>query len=142
MKKILVIGVKNTFRSIIASQYLGKLIAEKALPDISVISAGVMAFPDIPAEPEAVTQLEKLGISGAFVSTPLKKTDIAEADIIITMSEKIKAAILMKFPDALKVHTLSETAGLAGDVEASETCGGQIKELIEKGFEFMTGVKY
>lgn len=57
-----------------------------------------MDFSDIPAEPEAVVSLEKSGIKGDFKSSPLNKQAAIDAVLIITMGEKIKNAILGKFP--------------------------------------------
>lgn len=99
MHKILVVGSKNTYRSIIVSEYLKKVLKDNAKTETEVLSAGIMAFPDIPAEPEAVESLGQIGISGGFKSGPLSKQAVMDAVLILTMSEKIKNAILGKFPD-------------------------------------------
>jgi protein-tyrosine-phosphatase len=134
MKKILVVGSKNTYRSIILGEYLKKVFQEKEMSDIDVKCAGIMAFPGIPAEKEAVSQLELRGVSGAFVSSLLDKESVLDADIIITVSEKIKGAITGKFSDKSScVFTAKELSGETGDITATESLGAEIKELVEKG---------
>ncbi|HRU40000.1 MAG TPA: low molecular weight protein arginine phosphatase [Candidatus Goldiibacteriota bacterium] len=98
MKNILVVGGRNTCGSIVAAGLMAKCLAEKGRSDTAVASAGIMAFPGIPAEEEAVKTLEKNGISGSFCSSALTKKQVEEADLIITMTRKIKEAILAKFP--------------------------------------------
>ncbi len=108
MRKILVVGGKNTYRSLIVSEYLKKALKDKAKTETEVLSGGIMAFSGIPIEPEAAVCLAKAGITGEFTSSPLGKQAVLDADLILTMSEKIKNAILGKFPDIRgKVFTFS-----------------------------------
>ena len=108
MRKILVVGGKNTYRSLIVSEYLKKALKDRAKTGTEVLSAGIMAFPGIPIEPEASVSLANAGIIGGFTSSPLGKQAVLDADLVLTMSEKIKNAILGKFPDMQsKVHTFS-----------------------------------
>ncbi len=137
MKKILVVGSKNTYRSIIVAEYLKKAISLKGKSGFEVSSGGIMAFPDIPAEPAAVEQLENLGISGEFKSKALSKQAVKEADIILTMSDKIKAAILIKFPDrAPVVYTFKSFFGAGdGEFSAGPDTGSEASVIIEKGID-------
>jgi protein-tyrosine-phosphatase len=141
MKKILVVGIENTCRSIIASEYLKKAVIDKGKSGIEVSCAGVRAFPDIPADPAAVAGLKTLGIEGEFKSKPLSKQEVAEAGIIVTMEPRIKGAIAGKFPDkAPVIFTLKELAG-EGDSEITTSVGvaTEIKGMIDKCIEKITG---
>jgi len=140
MKKILVVGSKNTYRSIIVAEFLKKALKDKGNNGVEVKSAGIMAFPDIPAEPEAVSQLKSLGIDGEFKSSPLQKQSVAEADLILTMSDKIKTAISGKFSDkAAVIHAFKSYAGGSGDLEASAGLGDEVKGLVEGSIDKFAG---
>jgi protein-tyrosine-phosphatase len=87
---------------------------------LEVQSAGLAAFPGLPAAPEAVEAcLEKgVDISG-HQSQPLGKELVLQSDLILTMTSKHKEMILKKMP-ALegKVREFSEFAGAgAQDIE-------------------------
>jgi protein-tyrosine-phosphatase len=138
MKKILVVGSKNTYRSIIVCEYLKKALSDNAKTETEVLSAGIMAVPDIPADPDAVLSLEKAGIRGDFRSSPLNKQAAIDAVLIITMSEKIKNAILGKFPGMQsKVSTFAyffsgkelEMAAVPG---FAETAAGLIDKNLDR----------
>ena len=79
MKKVLIVGGKNTCRSIVACECLKKILQDKGETGVSVDMAGIMAFPDIPAEAEAVEALKGAGITGDFKSKPLSKKAKASA---------------------------------------------------------------
>lgn len=141
MKKILIVGIENTCRSIITAEYLRKTLKDKGKTGVEVAGAGVRAFPDIPADAAAVIALEKLGIEGDFKSRPLSKQEVVEASLIITMSQKIKAAISGKFADkAAVIYTLKELAGEPEDeMQPSEGIAEQIRQMIDKGFSKISG---
>lgn len=141
MKKILIVGAENTCRSIVAAEYLKKAVKDKGKTGIEVTGAGIRAFPDIPADPAAVAGLKSLGIDGEFKSKPLSRQEVLDAALLITMSPKIKAAIAGKFADkAASIFTLREIAGEAeADIIASDSMTGEIKAMIDKGFDKITG---
>jgi protein-tyrosine-phosphatase len=141
MKKILIVGSQNTCRSIIAAEYLKKAVKDRGKTGIEVSGAGIMAFPDIPADSVAVAGLKRLGIEGEFKARPLSRQEVLDAALLITMSPKIKAAIAGKFADkAAAILTLKEAAGEAeADITASDTLAEEIKAMIDKGFDKITG---
>lgn len=138
LRKILVVGMQNTYRSVITAEVIKKSAAGTGL---EVECAGVMAFPGIPVEPEAAAQLKTMGIEGEFVSNPLTKPAVAGADMIITVTEKIKGAICAKFPDkAGSVFTLLELAGEPGrDLEAGASTGGTVSAAVAKAMQKISG---
>jgi protein-tyrosine-phosphatase len=142
MKKILIVGSQNTCRSIVAAEYLKKAVKDRGKTGIEVSAAGIMAFPDIPADPAAVAGLKNLGIEGEFKSSPLSRQEVLDAALMITMSPKIKAAISGKFAEkAAIIFTLREIAGEAeADIKASDKLAEEIKAMIDKGFDKIAGV--
>ncbi len=111
MKKILIVGEQNIFRSIIIAEILNFILKQKGKNDFEVKSAGIFAMLDIPMEEEAKTELKKY-VNSDFSSKPLLKQDVKEADIILTINSKIKNAILNKFPEKNNaIFTVKEFAG-------------------------------
>jgi protein-tyrosine-phosphatase len=141
LRKILVVGMQNTCRSIVTAELIKKAAKEKGVSGIEVDCAGVMAFPGIPLEAEAAAQLKSLSIEGEFSSKPLTKQAVSDAELIITMTEKIKNAISAKFPDkAAAVATLKELAGETDrDLAPSEKLGEEVKNAVEKAFDKIKG---
>jgi protein-tyrosine-phosphatase len=141
MKKILIVGSHNTCRSIIAAEYLKKAIKDRGKAGVEVSTAGIMAFPDIPADHIAIAGLKNLGIAGEFKSRPLGRQEVMDAALIITLSQRIKAAILGKFAEkAGIIYTLKEIAGEPEtDITVSEKIVQEIKVMIDKGFNKIAG---
>jgi protein-tyrosine-phosphatase len=137
MKKILVVGSKNTYRSIIVAEVLKSAIAAKGKNGFEVQSAGIMAFPDIPAEPEAINQLKDINIEGDFRSRPLDKRSVADADMILTMSGKIRSAIIAKFPEKSGLTQVFGVffGGEAFDLASGPGVAGEAAGIITKGFD-------
>lgn len=121
MKKILIVGEQNIFRSIVIAEFLNFILKQKEKNDFDVKSAGVFAMMDIPAEEGAKEELKKYNINGDFYSKPLLKQDVENADFILTINSKIKNAILNKFPEKKDfIYTVKEFAGDT-DKDISET---------------------
>ncbi len=80
---------------------------------LSVFSAGLAAFPGVPAAPEAVEAAKEKGFDlEPHQSQPLSKPLVLESDLIVTMTARHKEMILKKMPDlSPKVRMLSEVAG-------------------------------
>lgn len=132
MKKILVVGSKNTYRSIIIGAFLKKFISDNEISGIKVNSAGIMAISDIPADSDAIQELAALGVTGDFKAAILTKQAVLEADLILTMSDKIRSAIVLKFPEVSgKIFNfINYFSGVKSDVTAEIGLGKNIAKLI------------
>jgi protein-tyrosine-phosphatase len=142
MKKILIVGMGNTCRSIVAAEYLKKALKDRGNTGILVFSAGVRAFPDIPADNYASDGLKSLGIEGEFRSRALSRQDVTDASLIITMSPRIKSVIAGKFGEKADfIFTIKEISGEAeSEITASDKLAGEIKAMIDKGYDKIAGV--
>lgn len=143
MMKILIVGMENTCRSIMAAEYLRKLAYERAAAGMEIFSAGIRAFLDIPAEPVVVEALKKSGITGDFRSRPLARQDIADAGLVLTVNQRIRDMIASKFPDkAEAIMTLNAVSGRAEkDITSDENGLTEIKDMIEAGYDRIAGMK-
>lgn len=125
-RKILFICHANTSRSIIAEALLKRMIEERALHDhLTVESGGIASYARDGAlvSMDARLVLRDAGIhlpTGA-VSTDLKRNRhlIAEADLILAMTDQQVRMLRESFPEAAEkeVFTLKAFAGGAGDIE-------------------------
>jgi protein-tyrosine-phosphatase len=125
-----------------AEGLLKKMAGEKGW-NLTVSSAGIAAFPGVPASPEAVDAAREKGFSlEAHQSQPLSKPLVLESDQILTMTAKHKEMIVKKMPAlASKVSMLSEIAG-EGEKDIEDPAGqsldvyrevlNQIESLLNK----------
>ncbi len=130
-RKVLFVCTGNTCRSPLAEGLLKKMAREKGW-DLGVCSAGLAAFPGVPAPLEAVEAAREKGFSlEAHLSQPLSKPLVLESDLILTMTAKHKEMILKKMP-ALgpKVNMLSEMAG-EGERDIEDPAGQPIESYRE-----------
>jgi protein-tyrosine-phosphatase len=110
---------------------------------VEVQSAGLAAFPGLPATLEAVEVCQEKGVDlSSHQSQPLGKDLVLQSDLILTMTAKHKEMILKKMP-ALegKVRQFSEFAG-DGEVDVEDPIGqplevyrqvrGQLEGFIQK----------
>ena len=91
---------------------------------VEVQSAGLAAFPGLPATFEAVEVCREKGVDlSSHQSQPLGKDLVLNSDLILTMTSKHKEMILKKMP-ALegKVRQFSEFAG-GGVVDVEDPIG-------------------
>jgi protein-tyrosine phosphatase len=81
---------------------------------VTVTSAGTAAGAGLPIEPRAAVQLVRLGGDAEdFRSRRLTATMISEADLVLAMSDRLRAETLQVLPRALrKTFTLGELAGI------------------------------
>lgn len=108
MNSILFICIGNICRSPMAEGLL-----KHAVPDMAVLSAGISALVDKPADPLAVQIMREQGIDiGAHRARNLSAWMVRDADVILTMDARQKRFIEMHYPEsANKVFRLCEAAG-------------------------------
>lgn len=115
----------NTCRSPMAQIMLHELLAENG-GAFKVLSAGTHAATGAPAAGPAVGVMEELGLDlNSHSSTMLSPELVAEADLLLTMTEAHKNYVIDSYPHAsAKTFTLKQFAGLDGDV--GDPFGGDV----------------
>lgn len=108
---ILFICTGNTCRSPMAEGILRELAKEKGL-DIKVKSAGLVATEDGDISRDAISTLKDIGIDISDIRSKSVNEDlIQEADLILTMSQRHKGNLTLKYPYIReKVFLLNEYA--------------------------------
>lgn len=147
VRKIVFVCTGNTCRSYMA-EYLYRNLLEKRMAEedvsacaISVSSAGIFATEGSAGSRMAEEVLaEEFGIESADHRAKMLTYDRAhEADLILTMTEGHKLAIVRAFPDLEnKVYTLGEYGGgqdvedpFMGSYRTYSACANQIIQLIK-----------
>ncbi len=129
--KVLFVCTGNTCRSPMAEAIMNK-IAEENDMNVSASSAGIMAEENVPASENAVTAMSEMNIDiSGHLSHQATEADIAEADIILTMTAGQKMLLAGAAPE--KIYTLCEFAGSGGDI--SDPYGGDLDEYRETAQE-------
>jgi protein-tyrosine phosphatase len=110
MKKILFVCTGNTCRSSMAAGIARKLLADRGIKDIEVLSAGTAAEPGAPASPEAVAAMAEAGVDiSGHRTVRLTPELVRSADLILTMTRGHQRQVLQMVPEAQdKVHVLKE----------------------------------
>jgi protein-tyrosine phosphatase len=143
---ILLVCTGNTCRSPMAEGLLKKRIADACGCDpnqldrsgISVTSAGVAAMPGARASSQAVETMRGYAVDlGTHSSQPVTERLVQNADLILTMTEGHRQALLAQFPTAVnRTYTVARGSGDISDpiglpVEFYQRCAEQIDEHLK-----------
>ncbi len=142
VQSVLFVCTGNTCRSPMAEGIFRKLAEENA-KGIEVSSAGLFAGSS-PASDHAIQVMQEKGIDiSTHQSRQLTEQMMADADLILTMTESHRAMLLLNFPEyGEKVDTLSGWAGeseevsdpYGGDTEIYRRTADQIEDYLQKGW--------
>lgn len=142
---ILLVCSGNTCRSPMAEGLARQILAERRgiAPDeldaagIKVVSAGTFAAPGSPASPEAVEALATQGVDiTGHRSTPLSFELIREADVIYTMTESHRRAVIDLAPNADdKTFRLDNKADISDPIGLDATAYQRTAEMIRRRLE-------
>ncbi|MEQ6390175.1 low molecular weight protein arginine phosphatase [Bacillaceae bacterium S4-13-58] len=133
MKNILFVCTGNTCRSPMAEA----ILKHKYPSQFNVKSAGVYAGQGMPASEGTQNALQAKGIPCEHQSQPVSKEVIDWADLILTMTEEHKQALIMEFPETgRKVFTLKEYVNIDSNEsrDIMDPFGGP-QHVYEKTFE-------
>ncbi|MEC3919899.1 arsenate reductase/protein-tyrosine-phosphatase family protein [Nocardia sp. CDC160] len=105
----------NVCRSVIAERLTLAVAAEHGLQDLSAESAGVRALVGFPVEPLAAQTIVGLGGNADnFKARRLKADMVHRADMVLTMTDKIRDQVRDLVPEALpRTFTLLEAYRIA-----------------------------
>ncbi|RLL92866.1 low molecular weight protein arginine phosphatase [Ammonifex thiophilus] len=117
--KVLFVCSGNTCRSPMAEGIFRQLLGAYGVEGVEVSSAGLYALEGMPASEEAVTVLAEWGIDiSGHRARRVTQEMLAEADLVLAMTERHKAHLLELAPEAKeKIFTLGEYAGRPKDVD-------------------------
>ncbi|MFM7739746.1 MAG: L-threonylcarbamoyladenylate synthase [Planctomycetota bacterium] len=143
---ILLVCTGNTCRSPMAEGLLRKRLADTLNCDlnelnsvgITVTSAGVAAMPGARASNQAVETMRDYSIDlGGHSSQPVTERLVQNADLILTMTEGHRQALLAQFPAAVnRTYTVARGTGDISDpiglpVDFYRRCAAQIDENLK-----------
>ena len=98
LKKVLVVCTGNSCRSPMAEGWLNQKLAGKGW---IAASAGVAAWGGAPPTPEAVEAMREIGVDiSAHRSRALSRQMVAEANVVLAMTEEHRREIERRFPEA------------------------------------------
>lgn len=143
--KIMFVCTGNTCRSSMAAGLAEAILKERGISDITIMSAGTMAWPGDPAANQAIEALAAKDIDITHHrATILNRELIDQADLILTMTANHKGQAQRISPDSNhKIFTLTEYTGTEGDitdpfgqpVEIYQKCAQQLEQLITRAFD-------
>ena len=118
----LLVCTGNTCRSPMAEVIAKDLL--KGKPGVAVSSAGVFAADGAPASVEAVEAMQEAGLDlSGHRSRYMTPELVREADVILTMTESHRQAVLAAAPEAAE-----KTFRLDPETDVSDPIGGPISE--------------
>lgn len=123
--RLLMVCTGNTCRSPMAAA-----LARHHMPWAEVLSAGTATVAGLPASIGAMDAMQHFGLSiDDHASRPLNAYLLEDADLVLTMTDSHKQAILKFMPEvAAKVFTLGEFAGT--DENIPDPFGSPVEEYI------------
>lgn len=142
--KVLLVCTGNTCRSAMAALLMQEMAKERAgLPDLVVQSAGLAALPGEPPSAHAVAVLQEQNLNlSAHRAQPLTGEMLQDADLILTMTEGHRRAILASVPAVgQKLHTVKGYARRPGDSDIQDpfgcaldqyrSCAAELRDALE-----------
>jgi len=145
MSSILFVCTGNVCRSPMAAGLLrAKLAAERPDCGPSVSSAGTWALDGQPASANALAVMAERDIDiSDHIAHTITSEDVAEADLILTMSQEHTEVIRQTWPQYIwKVYRLAEMTGKKKDVrdpygesvDSYRDCADTISDYVDRGF--------
>lgn len=128
--KILFVCTGNTCRSPMAEGLLRQMAEDAEIDDIEVSSAGIFAFENQAASKNAIAVADSRGVDlRGHRARKITKKQIAESDIVLTMTDSHRGAIVGSFTDdSEKVQTLNGFVQRDGEIMDPFGCSMEVYE--------------
>ena len=143
--RVMLVCTGNTCRSAMAALLMQEMALECAgLCDLIIQSAGLAALPEEPPSAHAVSVLKEQNLDlSDHRARQLTTEMLQEADLILTMTEGHRRAVLTSVPQVWqKIHTLKGYAGLPGNpdiqdpfghaVDQYRACAAELRDTLEQ----------